>query len=112
MNGPEEDLGKNIPDDHVLRGVYCREFENNKQISEERIKEALTIVRSSYPTSHPKNRNTYLPEEYYKYGETVVEGNGGRSPKTYATHHIIPATDLTKFFNIYYKNKRLLGNDW
>ena len=111
MNGPERDLGKNIPNDHVLRDIYCREFQNNKQIPEEQIKEALTIVRSSYPTVLKKKRDKYLPEQYYKYGETVIGGNDGRSPTKFVTHHIIPAADLVHFFDIYYENKRLLGNE-
>jgi hypothetical protein len=112
INGPERDLGKNIPDDHVLRGVYCLEFQNNNQIPEKQIKEALTIVRSSYFKKDLKNKRDgeYLPDKYVQYGE-AVERNGGKRPTTYATHHIIPAANLITFFNIYYKNKRLLGNE-
>lgn len=113
MNGPKGDLGKNIPDNHVLRDIYCRELQNNKQIPEEQIKEALTIVRTSYSKKDLKNKRDgeYLPDKYVQYGEKVVERNGCKSPTTYATHHIIPAANLITFFNIYYKNKRLLSNE-
>lgn len=112
MNGPERDIGKSVPKDHVLRDVYCRELQNTNQMPEEQIKEALTIVRSSYPKKDLKNKRDgeYLPDMYVQYGEKVIDGNGKR-PTIYATHHIIPAADLIIFFNIYYKNKRLLGNE-
>ena len=97
-------FGKSVPNDHVLRDILCREHTNSNQMPEDKIKEALKKVQ----TLDVKNkRNEYLPEEYVKLNQKV----DGPRPKEYATHHIIPAADLKKFFEIYYANRKMLGSE-
>jgi hypothetical protein len=72
---------------------------------EDKIKEALKKVQT---LSAVKNkRDGYLPEEYVKLNQKV----DGPHPKKFVTHHIIPAADLKKFFEIYYANRKMLGSE-
>jgi hypothetical protein len=98
-------FGKSVPNDHVLRDILCREHTNSNQMPEDKIKEALKKVQT---LSAVKNkRDGYLPEDFVKLNQKV----DGPHPKKFVTHHIIPAADLKKFFEIYYANRKMLGSE-
>lgn len=101
-----------IPENHPDKNAFCKELKISKQISEIQLKEALNTVKISYPSivDIRKGRDDYLPNEFLKIGEQKP-ANVNNWPEKFSTHHIIPASRLKDFFDIYFTNRQLLSDE-